>query len=427
MLRMHQPAAAPPLSFASPHTHGSAHSLTTKDQSDVGPLSCRVIWRTRIRTITARPSLLPTSQAGTPIDTPRGESSLTREVYRVSTFPFRSMLGQGEDHFRKRSARFSGSQWAAASLLLAVATGLGLVTANRNRDFRDPEQLWRTVVEHLPRNWRAHNNLGLALLDRGAGDEALAAFRRAVQINPVFFQGNHSLGLELAKREELQDAATFIAAALRAQPGHRLAPQAHNDLGVVLASQGKLDEAADHYRQAVLLDPNFGAAHMNFGDALQRQGQLAQAEYMFRRAVELEPNNAAAHHGLGEILSVTERFDEALESFRAAALQAPDAAITWSRMAEAIILSHQQTGTGNLDEAISFAERAAALTEFGDPALLLTLADTYGASGEFGRAVDTLQDALAAAAVGPVEDELVTYLQERLAIYRTYDASPGRR
>ena len=94
MLRMHQPAAAPPLSFASPHTHGSAHSLTTKGQSDVGPLSCRVIWRTRIRTITARPSLLPTSQAGTPIDTPRGESSLTREVYRVSTFPFRSMLGQ---------------------------------------------------------------------------------------------------------------------------------------------------------------------------------------------------------------------------------------------------------------------------------------------------------------------------------------------
>ena len=50
--------------------------------------------RTRIRTITARPSLLPTSQAGTPIDTPRGESSQTREVYRVSTFPFRSTLGQ---------------------------------------------------------------------------------------------------------------------------------------------------------------------------------------------------------------------------------------------------------------------------------------------------------------------------------------------
>lgn len=32
----------PPLSFAFPHTDGSANSLATKDQSDVGPLSCRV-------------------------------------------------------------------------------------------------------------------------------------------------------------------------------------------------------------------------------------------------------------------------------------------------------------------------------------------------------------------------------------------------
>ncbi len=33
------------MSFASPHTHGSAYSLTTKDQSDVGPLSCRVTFK----------------------------------------------------------------------------------------------------------------------------------------------------------------------------------------------------------------------------------------------------------------------------------------------------------------------------------------------------------------------------------------------
>ena len=320
------------------------------------------------------------------------------------------------------------SRWAAASLLVAVATALSLVTVNRHRDFRDPEQLWRTVVEHLPRNSRAHNNLGLALLERGAGDDAIAAFRRAVQINPVSFQANHNLGLELAKREQIQDAATFIEAALAAQPGHRLAPQAHNDLGVVLESQGKLDEADEHYRQAMLLDPNLGAAHVNSAHALQRQGQLVQAEQMFRRAVELDPNDVAAHHGLGEVLALTERFDEALASFRAAALLAPDAAITWSRMAEAIILSYQQTGTGDLDEATSFAERAAALTEFKNPALLLTLADTYGASGEFERAVETLEAALAAAAVGPATDELVTYLQERLSIYRTYEhASPGQR
>ena len=44
-LRKHQPTVVPPLSFASPHTRGSAYSLATKDQSDVGPLSCRVTFK----------------------------------------------------------------------------------------------------------------------------------------------------------------------------------------------------------------------------------------------------------------------------------------------------------------------------------------------------------------------------------------------
>ena len=41
-LRTHQATARPRSSFAFPHSHGSPNSLAMKDQSDVGPLSCRV-------------------------------------------------------------------------------------------------------------------------------------------------------------------------------------------------------------------------------------------------------------------------------------------------------------------------------------------------------------------------------------------------
>ena len=92
---MHQPAAAPPLSFASPHTHGSAHSLRRKTSRTWADFRSRVIDAPvseplQLGSFASSDRL----QAGTPIDAPRGESSLTREVYRVSTFHFRSTLGQ---------------------------------------------------------------------------------------------------------------------------------------------------------------------------------------------------------------------------------------------------------------------------------------------------------------------------------------------
>ncbi len=149
--------------------------------------------------------------------------------------------------------------------------------------------------------------------------------------------------------------------------------------------------------------------------------RITLAGSQFRRAIEVEPDYAPAHHGLGEILVLNGRFDEAMSSFREAARHAPDSAATWLRLAEAIILSHQDAGTGALDEAVAFAERAADLTHFQDPAFLLTLADAYGAAGRFGRAVETLQRALDASDTAPAGDELAEHLRERLAVYRAYE------
>ena len=72
----HQPTAVPPLSFASPHTHGSAHSLTTKDLSDVGPLSCRVTFKPVSRPLQPSIRFFRLPKPGIPIGSPRGRLSL---------------------------------------------------------------------------------------------------------------------------------------------------------------------------------------------------------------------------------------------------------------------------------------------------------------------------------------------------------------
>ena len=42
----------------------------------------------------------------------------------------------------------------------------------------------------------------------------------------------------------------------------------HNNLGVALAMQGKLDEAVEHFRRAVELDPDSVEAQTNLATAL---------------------------------------------------------------------------------------------------------------------------------------------------------------
>ena len=77
--------------------------------------------------------------------------------------------------------------------------------------------------------------------------------------------------------------------------------EAYNNLGNVLLDQGKLDEAAAQYEQAVALKPDLFQAHNNLGNILAEQGKLDQAVARFEQALALKPDLAEAHNNLGNV------------------------------------------------------------------------------------------------------------------------------
>ena len=83
--RAHRSTGEPSSPCAFPLSGGSPCSPATKDQSDVGSLSGQATGAV-IRPITGRPSLLPTSQARTPIGSPHGGLSPERRG-RDTGFP----------------------------------------------------------------------------------------------------------------------------------------------------------------------------------------------------------------------------------------------------------------------------------------------------------------------------------------------------
>ncbi|HMP82363.1 MAG TPA: tetratricopeptide repeat protein [Verrucomicrobiota bacterium] len=133
---------------------------------------------------------------------------------------------------------------------------------------------------------------------------------------------------------------------------------AHNNLGMSLVSEGKLDQGIYHFQRALELKPDdaeflanlsgafffkrdfekaliharaavaanagYAEAHANLGNALAAVGRLDEAIAEYRRAMELKPRNAAFHKGLGTVFVGGGRIEEAMEQFQLALEMDPD-------------------------------------------------------------------------------------------------------
>lgn len=74
----------------------------------------------------------------------------------------------------------------------------------------------------------------------------------------------------------------------------------HNNFGVALKAAGRMNEAAEQYRETIRLDPGFTEAYFNLGNILSAQGKYLQAIPYYRRAAQLAPRLAVTHRALGE-------------------------------------------------------------------------------------------------------------------------------
>lgn len=102
------------------------------------------------------------------------------------------------------------------------------------------------------------------------------------------------------------------------------AAELHNNLGAVLQTLQRYEEALASYDQAIALKPGYANAHHNRGSVLKKLNRHAEALASYDRAVALKPDHAEAHNNRGVLLQELKRYDEALASFERAIAAKPD-------------------------------------------------------------------------------------------------------
>jgi tetratricopeptide (TPR) repeat protein len=132
---------------------------------------------------------------------------------------------------------------------------------------------------------------------------------------------HNNLGVSLAEQGKLDEAIAHYSEALRIKPDYA---NAHNNLGAALADRGKPDEAIAHYSEALRIRPDYADAHLNIGVSLAEQGKLDEAIAHFTEALRIKPDSAKAHNDLGVALASQGKLDEAIAHFTEALRIKPD-------------------------------------------------------------------------------------------------------
>ncbi|MFA4830050.1 MAG: tetratricopeptide repeat protein, partial [Thermodesulfovibrionales bacterium] len=130
------------------------------------------------------------------------------------------------------------------------------------------------------------------------------------------------------------------------------ADYAHNNLGVALVEQGKLDEAIQEYLTALKLKPNDAMVLCNIGNVYARKGQLDKAIQEYLTAIRLKPDYQESYHNLGLVYFMQGRLTDSIQEYTIALRLKPDAAKTHSNIADVYIK------LGEIDKGIEHYQTA---------------------------------------------------------------------
>jgi protein O-mannosyl-transferase len=233
---------------------------------------------------------------------------------------------------------------AGVLVLASAALCLG-----RAEVFKSQESLMADTIAKNPEAAGAHNDLGIALAEKGNLSGAIDEFELAIKYDPENTDARVGLGHALMIQGKLAEAEKQYQDALKIRPH---APQTHKMYASLLRHEGRTGEALYHLRMAALFKPDI-ETYLDLAALEYSAGHPDRAVACLKQAVALRPDPGAMNN------------------------------LAW------ILATCSDESVRNGKEAMAYALEACRLTNFKQAGMMGTLAAAYAEAGDFPEAVET--------------------------------------
>ena len=179
-------------------------------------------------------------------------------------------------------------------------------------------------------------NEAVKLAEAGQLDEAEAAFKEVLELQPGLAQVHGNLGYIYAQKKDWADAEASYLAALELSPGD---PAFMFALSEVYRDSGRDEKAQELLDEMASERPEDGAAQLQRGVFLLNSGKNQEAQAAFEAALAADSTMAEAHYHLGTLLVGQGKVPEAIEHLEAYLATSPEnaqAAATAQGLIEAL-------------------------------------------------------------------------------------------
>ena len=230
--------------------------------------------------------------------------------------------------------------------------------------------------EAEPQDFTVRFNLALAYSLLGKDAEAIAQYKKVLDLKPDLYQADLNLGISLLRVQQTADAVPYLTAAVAQKP-KEYRPNYY--LAAALLGSGDFAKAEQAYTTALELDPKSPDVELGLAHALAKQNKLTDAAPHFKKAAELNPK---FNDGLLELAGLYEVQNQPADAI-ALYQQFPDNPGAQERLGSLLLSSGQAADAiAHLQAAIekspTTANRAALATAYiknKEPDKALPLAD----------------------------------------------------
>ena len=210
---------------------------------------------------------------------------------------------------------------------------------------------------------QANEKLLLAYQKSGRGEEALLQLQKMLnrEASP---EGYNTVGVMYYQSQKIDEAIAAFKSALQINPRYQLAKdnlhQLYREQGIAALADETYPQAIAFFLQALQLDPTDSTLYSLIGEVYARKGDHQNAIVEYKKALQFNPgdtdarqNLARSYNNLGVQLTQSQRWEEAIDAYQQARQLMPDLASVRTNLTD---LYWKRANTlrekGNLDLAI---------------------------------------------------------------------------